>query len=640
MLSLEGRATPSSRTTSISLVLATMYFTYCPHAAGLEALEQRVNVAASASGGAAWAIRNQEKQGLSIAGAIDGVIGVSGGWAFDGGLSDAFALFALALPCSPRTDESCGDRTRFHLPWIDEVDIYTAVGRHDHHTTMLRLWYTDALDSSALDLSDTTILQRLLRTPTHDSSLFRPLPLLVASTSAVGADEKEQASVVDNRILTGGGVEGEHITARIRPVQASMILLKVDATDSMLCDRRVSSSENEYAWHEGLVGAEHNTYQQHPFFLSRDDVCHNAIVSEFQVWAAAAGAGASAQEPGAAQVKSRSSESAPLLSESGMRAVGDRDVRWGTGAEAREGALGSASAARLADAGSSQGGAPPMAGNGANASSTDFCNLLSGEHEILFVGDSRMRAFFWHVLARLSNRPVVAHVNSRQWHVFGASGPAGGEQRGDDCADWQGASDVGWCWECQAARRSYPAVCPSLGATDLTGVLETAEASRGLAHASRAPIERIEAAAQGAASRARAARMLRLPVCEGSKTGPTALSFVHAPTVDSLLAVFGTLAAGDESSEGAGEGQERQDARRRRLVVWSPPLGEVLALNASSPAAPHLDVQALIQRLQAELPDAVRLLLPTHRPVLMSVEPFELAGRLVSCARHRAALFY
>ena len=64
--------------------------------------------------------------------------------------------------------------------------------------------------------------------------------------------------------------------------------------------------------------------------------------------------------------------------------------------------------------------------------------------------------------------------------------------------------------------------------------------------------------------------MLRLPVCEGSRTGPTALSLAHAPTVDSLLDVFGTLAAGDESSEGEptpGKNKVQQAVPKQRAAA-------------------------------------------------------------------------
>lgn len=125
-------------------------------------------------------------------------------------------------------------------------------------------------------------------------------------------------------------------------------------------------------------------------------------------------------------------------------------------------------------------------------------------------------------------------------------------------------------------------------------------------------------------------RILRVRVCEGfpRRTGGTAglaLSYAQAPTVDALMTLFRALAADDQGKEGGHEQRAGQTAKQQ-LVVWAPPLAEVLAHNATWATAPDLDVHPLIQRLQAELADAVRPLLRSRRMVLISVEPFDIAG--------------
>jgi len=70
----------------------------------------------------------------------------SNGWAFDGGLSEAFALFTLGDSTNDtagggRGVEEGGVGGKGH--WIDEIVMYTGVGRYDHHISMFRLWYSD-----------------------------------------------------------------------------------------------------------------------------------------------------------------------------------------------------------------------------------------------------------------------------------------------------------------------------------------------------------------------------------------------------------------------------------------------------------------------------------------------------------------
>ena len=61
------------------------------------------------------------------------------------------------------------------------------------------------------------------------------------------------AVVEGHRVLTRGGAKSERILVKFRPVPATAILLKVDATDAALCDRRVSSSEADYSWQDTQV---------------------------------------------------------------------------------------------------------------------------------------------------------------------------------------------------------------------------------------------------------------------------------------------------------------------------------------------------------------------------------------------------
>ena len=87
----------------------------------------------------------------------------SNGWAFDGALSDAFALFMLGSGKSEHKEgrtssersyirgevvEGDAQRDTHNTHWVDEITVFTAVDRHDHHISMLRLWYSDVLDTS------------------------------------------------------------------------------------------------------------------------------------------------------------------------------------------------------------------------------------------------------------------------------------------------------------------------------------------------------------------------------------------------------------------------------------------------------------------------------------------------------------
>jgi hypothetical protein len=274
----------------------------------------RANLAALSCGGKAWALRNQELDGFSISASIDNNFSSSNGWAFDGGLSDAYALFALgSCDCNLATGckeaESEGEKTglgcRERLTvkhgrvsagkaaqCVDEIAITTAVGRHDHHISMLRLWYSDVLDSSWLVNKSTA--EQLLRRPAENSSIFRPLPLESACVRAAPEEgtgkgeggeggrgvegrtgwqcETQEgggarggqtvdgyggagggAVVEGHRVLTRGGAKSERILVKFRPVPVTAILLKVDATDAALCDRRVSSSEADYSWQDAQV---------------------------------------------------------------------------------------------------------------------------------------------------------------------------------------------------------------------------------------------------------------------------------------------------------------------------------------------------------------------------------------------------
>ena len=183
----------------------------------------RANVAALSCGGKAWALRNQELDGFSISASIDNNFSSSNGWAFDGGLSDAYALFALgncdcthATGCTAaeregeKTGLGCGERlTVKHgrvsagkaAQCVDEIAITTAVGRHDHHISMLRLWYSDVLDSSWLVNKSTA--EQLLRRPAENSSIFRPLPLESACVRAA----TEEGSGTGEGGEEGRGVE-------------------------------------------------------------------------------------------------------------------------------------------------------------------------------------------------------------------------------------------------------------------------------------------------------------------------------------------------------------------------------------------------------------------------------------------------
>jgi len=616
-----------ARTRKACLVLAMVYAhhsRHCPDAAnGVQALEQKVNVAASGAGGRAWAARSQEADGLRIAGAIDGDMGSSSGWAFDGGLSNAFALFALGHRAGPQAEKAVPESDNHaqrkadveaevasRMPWVHEIGVSTAVGRHDHHITMLRLWYSDAFDASVL--SNATLAHELLRTPTPASALFKPLPVESASASGRSEEVQGQVSVVGNRIVTGGGVGAEHIIVKFRSVQAAVILLKVDATDSTLCDRRVSSSENEYVWHDGLVGARHNTYQQHRFFLSLDDVCHNAILTEFQVWTSAEAEAAAAG--GVADAPERGSAHAILLSAADVRAVLHQEARAHvpqSGIPA--GAEGEPCRERKEGFSVPGGSTDHEHTADGRCGRPDACALLAGEGTILFVGDSRMRAFFWQVLARMSGRPVAAHINPSLWHIFGARAATAGERPGGRLGRDQNASDVGWCWQHPRGVSSQAlAGCAGSHAVDLTRVLLEAgvgagamgdgAAAAGLASDAAAgrvragqpspPGVRVRVCASNAAGKATEATAptrAHTPSRDGAeqtgqneneKTEATYLSFIHTPSLERLFALFRSWAAEAESGAGAGGEQASAEPSPRPLVVWSPPLEEISQVRA------------------------------------------------------------
>ena len=119
----------------------------------------RVNVAASSAGGSAWAVRNQERDGFVIAAAIDNDMSSSNAWAFDGGLSDALAIFSLgsttnSSSASTAANASAAEASRMRgvcgvdVHTVDEIVLLTALGRADHHITMFRLWSVPPLLSS------------------------------------------------------------------------------------------------------------------------------------------------------------------------------------------------------------------------------------------------------------------------------------------------------------------------------------------------------------------------------------------------------------------------------------------------------------------------------------------------------------
>jgi hypothetical protein len=115
-----------------------------------------------------------------------------------------------------------------------------------------------------------------------------------------------------------------------------------------------------------------------------------------------------------------------------------------------------------------------------------------GESEVVVAGDSRMRAFFWHLVAHTTGTPVAAHLNPTLWHIFTASSPTKKwqantssrkkkktaresaqvrgerlrekeeeEEREEEEEEEEALREVGWCWEgrprrCAAAQLYVP----------------------------------------------------------------------------------------------------------------------------------------------------------------------------------------
>ena len=104
--------------------------------------EGTVNLASRAAGGHVWALREQVRDGLVAAAAIDGNISAGNGWAFDGFVPDAFVVFFLG------GHRAVGGGME-EVPWLEDLVIYTAVGFGDHHATSLRLWWVPGAPHSA-----------------------------------------------------------------------------------------------------------------------------------------------------------------------------------------------------------------------------------------------------------------------------------------------------------------------------------------------------------------------------------------------------------------------------------------------------------------------------------------------------------
>ena len=187
------------------------------------------------------------------------------------------------------------------------------------------------------------------------------------------------------------------------------------------------------------VGARHNTYQQHRNFLSLDDVCHNAILTEFQVWAsgdgrggggggkerrgegpAGGGRGEGDDENADDDVGTGDSRSA-IPNETDMWAAVDRERRE----RLEDGVRGLGSK----DGGSGLGGGDDEdsgrrweheGGTGAEdewlrqGALGDLCASLPHE-ELVVVGDSRMRAFFWCVCGVLKRSVDAPSLRGCGW---------------------------------------------------------------------------------------------------------------------------------------------------------------------------------------------------------------------------------
>ena len=105
--------------------------------------EGTVNLASRAAGGRVWALREQARDDLVAAAAIDGNISAGNGWAFDGFVPDAVVVFFLG------GHRAVGGPVE-EVPWMEELVIYTAVGLGDHHATSLRLWWAPRAPHSRL----------------------------------------------------------------------------------------------------------------------------------------------------------------------------------------------------------------------------------------------------------------------------------------------------------------------------------------------------------------------------------------------------------------------------------------------------------------------------------------------------------
>ena len=352
----------------------------------------------------------------------------------------------------------------------------------------------------------------------------------------------------------------------------------MDATDSKLCERRVSSSESLYLWSQGLVGASHNTYQQHHAFVSLDDVCHNAIVTEFEAWSTAI---PEAFTPPEKFVGTNRVLGSP---NSGLHHLSHPCLGRGCeGARGEEGAVrGGVNGAR--------GGADftrsSRLGQG-------LCEKVIGG-ELLVVGDSRMRSLFWHLLALMSRRPVAARINPSRWHVFNAW-PGEGRAGEQEDADW-------WCWPGRFENK-----VATLAVGGCHSLLSAEQVQEG---------RRVDVVVEKVVEGWGGARM-SVDVCdEGNRmAGPTRLTFVHTPDVAALFSFLRAVSA-------------YWKLGARGVLIWAVPLQELEGFDSGAMAggsAIELKVESVIARLQYELPLALQQLGESSRIVTETVAPFDLA---------------